>query len=117
MNRLGSLLCALGLAFASSALARDTAIYDKAAPLVEREKVFDAGSGFLQAFERLSLGPMLQQIPAHGQGLLMASWTPSTNPSNSPTFVIQHGGGYRINAYKNGAGHTARIRCKCLDLR
>ena len=93
MNRLGSLLCALGLALASSALARDTAIYDKAASLAGREKVFDAGSGFLQAFERLSLGPMLQQIPAHGHGLLMASWTPSTNPSNSPTFVIQHGGG------------------------
>ena len=55
MSGLVSFLCIFGLTVTGAALARDTAIYDKAAPLVEREKVFDAGSGFLQAFERLSL--------------------------------------------------------------
>lgn len=92
MNRLFVLWCALAVAITGAAVARDAPIYDKAAPLVERDKVFDAG-GLLHAFERTGLGPMLQQIPAHGQGVLMASWTPSSAPASSPTFVLLHGGG------------------------
>ena len=39
------------------------------------------------------LGNITPMIPAFdGNGLLMASWTPSNNP-NAPTFVIAHGGG------------------------
>ena len=39
------------------------------------------------------VGTVAPLIPAFdGKGLLIASWTPSTNP-NAPTFVIAHGGG------------------------
>jgi dienelactone hydrolase len=39
------------------------------------------------------VGTVAPLIPGFdGKGLLLASWTPSTNP-NAPTFVIAHGGG------------------------
>ncbi len=79
------------LVLTSCANANESKIYNRAAPLVEQEKIHNPGR-FLTAFERSGLGPMLQQIPAHGQGMLMASWTPSANPASSPTFVILHGG-------------------------
>lgn len=85
-------LVLLAFALAGCAAASETKIYDRAAPLVAPEKVYDPGR-ILTAFERSGLGPMLQQIPAHGQGMLMASWTPSATPTSSPTFVILHGGG------------------------
>lgn len=92
MNRAHFVFLFLVVTFASAAGASSLSIYEKAAPLVEREKLFDPG-GLLHAFEKAGLGPMTQQIPAHGQGMLMASWTPSFNPKNSPTFIVLHGGG------------------------
>jgi len=82
----------ISLVLAGFASANESKIYDKAAPLVEQHRVYDPGR-ILTAFERSGLGPMLQQIPAHGQGMLMASWTPTATPTTSPTFVILHGGG------------------------
>jgi dienelactone hydrolase len=46
-----------------------------------------------RATRQWELGPLMPLVPAFdGKGLLMASWTPSADPS-APTFVLAHGGG------------------------
>lgn len=41
----------------------------------------------------MKLNPLKSQIPSYdGKGLLAASWNPSNNLFNNPTFVIMHGG-------------------------
>lgn len=78
--------------FIISGCSKDSVIYGNASPLVSAERIYNPGRLF-SAFERVGLGPMRQQIPAHGQGMLLASWSPSDNPHSSPTFVLLHGGG------------------------
>jgi len=92
MRKILLFILASGGIFSPDPTTANPGIYADAAPFVEKDKTFDPG-GLTQAFEKVGLGRVMQQIPAHGQGTLMAPWSPSTDPVRSPTFVILHGGG------------------------
>lgn len=53
------------------------------------------------------LQPLQSQIPSYdGKGLLAASWNPSDDLFNNPTFVVMHGG--------HGLGHGMWLKAKLL---
>ncbi len=66
--------------------------YGRENTVIRTQQVPDADR-WQRATKRWGLNEIQPLIPAFdGNGLLMASWTPSTVP-NAPTFVIAHGGG------------------------
>ena len=90
--RLGLCVCLCLSLWACATGGVTTADYGRENVRIRTDQVPDAQRWKL-ATTRYGLGEIQPLIPSFdGQGLLMASWTPSAEP-DAPTYVIAHGGG------------------------